>query len=145
MERHVKLFARLSDPLDRLIHRISHPSKEQTLVEPNFSCFICIWVHGCSVCNPQFCKKNSMVPMIFPKNLVESRKTGYKPVDFTANRLTMPYICDHCREVFAVNWSLEKTIPLSPLNNTCPLLLMLQHSLHQPSLQSCRPLLLPCS
>jgi len=59
MEGHVKLFDRLSDPLDRLIHRISHPSEEQTLVEPNLSCFICVWVHGFSVCNPQFCKKNS--------------------------------------------------------------------------------------
>src|SRR5882724_11859921 len=33
-----------------------------------------------------------MVPRIFPTNLVESRKTGYKPVDFTANHLTTPYI-----------------------------------------------------
>src|SRR5882724_4663306 len=59
MEGHVKLFNRLSDPSDRLIHRISHPSEEQTLVEPNHSCFICVQVHGFSVCNPQFCKKNS--------------------------------------------------------------------------------------
>src|SRR5882724_5980570 len=44
MEGHVKLFDRLSGPSDRLIHQISHPSKEQTLVEPNLSCFICIWV-----------------------------------------------------------------------------------------------------
>jgi len=58
-EGHVKLFDRLSDPSDRLIHRISHPSEEQTLVELNLLCFICIWVDGFSVCNPQFCKKNS--------------------------------------------------------------------------------------
>src|SRR5882724_203895 len=58
MEGHVKLFNRLSDPSDRLIHRISHPSKEQTLAEPNLLCFICVRVHGFSVCNPQFCKKN---------------------------------------------------------------------------------------
>src|SRR5882724_6858873 len=42
MEGHVKLFDRLYDPSDRLIHRISHPSKEQTAVKPNLSCFICI-------------------------------------------------------------------------------------------------------
>src|SRR5882724_11471667 len=59
MEGHVKLVNRLSDPSDRLIHRISHPSKEQTSAELNLSCFICIWVHGFSVCNPHFCKKNS--------------------------------------------------------------------------------------
>src|SRR5882724_8619779 len=55
---HIKLFNRLSDPSDRLIHQISHPSEEQILAKPNLSCFICIWVHGFSVCNPQFCKKN---------------------------------------------------------------------------------------
>src|SRR5882724_2700981 len=58
-EGHVKLFDRLSDPSDRLIHQISHLSKEQTSAEPNLLCFICIWVHGFSICNPQFCKKNS--------------------------------------------------------------------------------------
>src|SRR5882724_9870301 len=58
-EGHIKLFDRLSDPSDTLTHRISHPSEEQTPVEPNLSCFICIWVHSFSVCNPQFCKKNS--------------------------------------------------------------------------------------
>jgi len=58
MKGHVRLFNRLSDPSDRLIHQISHPSKEQTLAELNLSCFICIQVHGFSVCNPQFCKKN---------------------------------------------------------------------------------------
>jgi len=31
----LKLFDRLSDPSHRLIHRISHPSEEQTLVELN--------------------------------------------------------------------------------------------------------------
>ena len=55
---HIKLFERLSDPSDRLIHRISHPSKEQILAEPNLSCFICVRVHSFSVCNPQFCKNN---------------------------------------------------------------------------------------
>ena len=92
MEGHIKLFDRLSDPSDRLRHRISHPSEEQTLAEPNLLCFLCIWVHGFSVCNPQFCKRTVMVPRIFPTNLVESKNTGYKPVEFTANRLTMPYI-----------------------------------------------------
>src|SRR5882724_10470954 len=36
-------------------------------------------------------KRNVPVPRIFPTNLVESRDTGYKPVEFTANRLTTPY------------------------------------------------------
>src|SRR5882724_10995748 len=36
-------------------------------------------------------KRTVMVPRIFPTNLVESRDTGYKPVQFTANCLTMPY------------------------------------------------------
>ena len=36
-------------------------------------------------------KRTPMVPRIFPTNLVENRKTGYKPVDFTANHLTTPY------------------------------------------------------
>jgi len=58
MEGHIKLFDRLSDPSGRLIHRISHPSKEETLAELNLSCFICIQVHGFSALNPQFCKKN---------------------------------------------------------------------------------------
>src|SRR5882724_12036073 len=49
MEGHIKLFDRLSDPSGRLIHRISHPSEEQIPAEP----FICVRVHGFSVCNPQ--------------------------------------------------------------------------------------------
>src|SRR5882724_7676378 len=36
-------------------------------------------------------KRTVTVPRIFPTNLVESRDTGYKPVEFTANCLTMPY------------------------------------------------------
>src|SRR5882724_7108088 len=36
-------------------------------------------------------KRTATVPRIFPTNLVESRNTGYKPVEFTANRLTTPY------------------------------------------------------
>src|SRR5882724_929970 len=36
-------------------------------------------------------KITAMVPRIFPTNLVESRNTGYKLVEFTANCLTMPY------------------------------------------------------
>src|SRR5882724_12405586 len=36
-------------------------------------------------------KRTPMVPRIFPTNLVESRNTGHKPVDFTANCLTTPY------------------------------------------------------
>src|SRR5882724_4869604 len=58
-KEHVKLVNRLSDPLDRLIHRISHLSEKQISGEPNLACFICIQVHGFLACNPSFCKKNS--------------------------------------------------------------------------------------
>jgi len=53
-------------------------------------------VHGFSVFNPQFCKRTVTVPRIFPTNLVESRNTGYKPVKFTENCLTMPYSGPTC-------------------------------------------------
>src|SRR5882724_6860809 len=56
-EGHVKLINRLSSPSDRLIHHISHLSKEQTLAEPNVSCLICVRVHGFTACNLHFCKK----------------------------------------------------------------------------------------
>ena len=59
MEGHMKLINRISNPSDQLIHCISHLSKEQTLAEVNVSCFICIQVHGFSVCNPHFCKRES--------------------------------------------------------------------------------------
>src|SRR5882724_7497507 len=39
MEGHVELIDRLSSPSDRLIHHISHLSKEQTSAEPNVSLF----------------------------------------------------------------------------------------------------------
>src|SRR5882724_12954651 len=88
-------------------------------------------------------KRTAMVPRIFPTNLVESINTGYKPDRIYSKppNYTLHLVTTAGR-VFAVNWSLEKTIPLSPLNCTCLLLLMLQHSLYQPSLQSCHPLLL---
>src|SRR5882724_11764564 len=88
-------------------------------------------------------KRTAMVPRIFPTNLVESINTGYKPDRIYSKppNYTLHLVTTAGR-VFAVNWSLEKTIPLSPLNHTCPLLLALQHSLHHPSPQSCRLLLL---
>src|SRR5882724_2177700 len=58
-KEHIKLVDRLSDPLDRLIHRILHPSEEQISDKPNLACFICVRVHGFLACNPSFCKKNS--------------------------------------------------------------------------------------
>src|SRR5882724_11756982 len=58
-KEHIKLVDRLSDPSDRLIHQISHPSKEQISGKPNLACFICIRVHSFLACNPSFCKKNS--------------------------------------------------------------------------------------
>src|SRR5882672_2129302 len=58
---HIKLLDRLSEPSSKLIHRISHPSEEETSSEPNNSCFICIRVHSFAVCNPLFCKKASRV------------------------------------------------------------------------------------
>src|SRR5882724_2700984 len=36
-------------------------------------------------------KRTPMVSRVLPTHLVESRKTGYKPADFTANCLTTPY------------------------------------------------------
>src|SRR5882724_7234812 len=41
-KEHVKLVDRLSDPSDRLIHRILHRSEEQISGEPNLACFICV-------------------------------------------------------------------------------------------------------
>jgi len=36
-------------------------------------------------------KRTPMVSRVLPMHLVESRRTGYKPVNFTANCLTIPY------------------------------------------------------
>src|SRR5882672_7050925 len=60
-KEHIKLLDRLSEPSSNLIHRIYHPSKEKISSEPNNSCFICIRVHGFTVCNPLFCKKASCI------------------------------------------------------------------------------------
>ena len=60
-EEHTKLIDRLSDPSDQLIHCVSHPSEEQTLAEPNISCFICVQVHSFKPCNHYFCKKASLI------------------------------------------------------------------------------------
>src|SRR5467141_393996 len=54
---HIKLLDRLSDPSSKLIHRISHPSKEEISSEPNNSCFICIRVHSFALCNPLFARR----------------------------------------------------------------------------------------
>src|SRR5882724_11954407 len=58
-KEHVKLVDRLSNPSERLIHRILHLSEEQISGEPNLACFICVRVHSFLACNPSFCKKNS--------------------------------------------------------------------------------------
>src|SRR5882672_3588566 len=58
---HIKLLDRLSEPSSKLIHCISHPSKEEISSEPNNSCFICVRVHGFALCNPLFCKKASHI------------------------------------------------------------------------------------
>src|SRR5467141_1724528 len=58
---HIKLLDRLSEPSSKLIHHISHPSEEETLSELNNSCFICIRVHGFTLCNPLFFKKASRI------------------------------------------------------------------------------------
>ena len=86
MEGHIKLFDRLSDPSGRLIHLRSRYRPSQTS-HVSFA-------SGCTA--SQFAILNSVkrtvtLPRIFPTNLVESRDTGYKPVKFTANCLTMPY------------------------------------------------------
>src|SRR5882724_9493881 len=44
-EEHTKLLDRLSEPSSRLIHRISHPPKEDVSAEVVTACFICIQVH----------------------------------------------------------------------------------------------------
>src|SRR5882724_12384938 len=69
-------------------------------------------------------KRTATVPRIFPTNLVESRNTGYKPDRIYSKPPNYAlHLVTTAGRVFAVNWSLEKTIPLSPLNCTCPLLL----------------------
>src|SRR5882672_7475362 len=58
---HIKLLDRLSEPSSKLIHHISHPSKEEISSELNNSCFICVQVHGFALCKPLFCKKASHI------------------------------------------------------------------------------------
>src|SRR5882724_12098119 len=95
-EGHVKLFDRALTPrIDSSIKSHIHPRSRHW---PSQTCRVSS-VSGCTA--SQFAILNSvkrtvMVPSIFPTNLVESRNTGYKPVEFTANHLTMPYTvqCD---------------------------------------------------
>src|SRR5882672_2997603 len=58
---HIKLLDRLSEPSSKLIHRISHLSKEEISSKLNNSCFICVRVHSFALCNPLFCKKASHI------------------------------------------------------------------------------------
>ena len=89
---HIKLFDRLSDPSGRLMHLESHIHPRSRYWLSRTSCVS--FASGCM--GSQFAilnsvKRTAMVPRIFPTNLVESRNTGYKPVEFTANRPTTPY------------------------------------------------------
>src|SRR5882724_9023576 len=56
-EEHTKLLDCLSEPSSRLIHRISHPPKEDVSAEVVTLCFICVRVHWFASCIPTFCKK----------------------------------------------------------------------------------------
>src|SRR5882724_5906041 len=56
-EERTKLLDRLSEPSSRLIHRISHPPKEDVSARVVTACFICVRVHGFASCVPTFCKK----------------------------------------------------------------------------------------
>ena len=56
MEEHTKLIDCLSEPSPQLIHCIAHLSEEEMLAEKNTSCFICIWVHGFTLWNHNFCQ-----------------------------------------------------------------------------------------
>src|SRR5882724_2115838 len=86
MEGHIKLFGRLSDPSDRLIHlRSRHQQSQISRVSFASGCMASQFAILNSV------KRTPMVSRFLPMHLVESRKTGYKPADFTANCLTMPY------------------------------------------------------
>jgi len=74
-----------------------------------------------------------MVPRIFPTNLVESRKTGYKLVDFTANHLTMPYSmpwhgATHLKR--AIQGSKSNAPPGASLSKQAPVTLAHLHTLH---------------
>src|SRR5882724_11798602 len=60
-EERTKLLDHLSEPSSRLIHRVSHPPKEDISAEVVMVCFICIQVHGFASCVPTFCKKGLSV------------------------------------------------------------------------------------
>src|SRR5882724_2369624 len=60
-EERTKLLDRLSEPSSWLIHRVSHPPKEDVSAEVVTVCFICIQVHGFASCIPTFCKKGLSV------------------------------------------------------------------------------------
>src|SRR5882724_5400055 len=60
-EECTKLLDRLSEPSSWLIHRVSHPPKEDTSAKVVTACFICVRVHGFASCVPTFCKKGLSV------------------------------------------------------------------------------------
>src|SRR5882724_7173508 len=60
-EERTKLLDCLSEPSSRLIHRVSHPPKEEISAEVVTACFICVRVHGFASCIPTFCKKGLSV------------------------------------------------------------------------------------
>ena len=60
-EECTKLLDCLSKPSSRLIHRISHPPKEDVSAKLVTACFICVQVHGFASCVPTFCKKGLYV------------------------------------------------------------------------------------
>src|SRR5882724_12983843 len=60
-EKHTKLLDHLSEPSSQLIHRISHPPKEDVSAEVATSCLICIRVHGFASCIHTFCKRGLSV------------------------------------------------------------------------------------
>src|SRR5882724_2671374 len=60
-EECTKLLDHLSEPSSRLIHRVSHPPKEDVSAKVFTACFICIQVHSFASCIPTFCKKGLSV------------------------------------------------------------------------------------
>src|SRR5882724_4709798 len=60
-EECTKLLDRPSEPSSWLIHRISHPPKEDASAEVVTACFICVRVHSFASCIPTFCKKGLSV------------------------------------------------------------------------------------
>src|SRR5882724_9723492 len=80
----------LTPQIDSSIKSHIHPRSRHQLSQTSCVSF----ASGCMA--SQFVILNSvkripMVPRVLLTHLVESRKTGYKPANFTASRLTTPY------------------------------------------------------